>query len=642
VFLPLRLWAQVPDTITLKPVVVTATRLPMAADALAAAVTVIRGADLRAAGVRTVADALRQTPAAAVVESGSFGSLTSLFLRGGESDYVKVLVDGVPQNLPGGSFDWSGLTTDNVERIEIVRGPASVLYGSDAVTGVIQVFTRTGRGAAHADADVEEGSYGLRAVRSELSGGGSAVTYSASASRFETDGIYPFNNQYGRTVLTARVRVAPDPRTDAALTVRHGDRVFHFPTTSAGQPVDSNQFSFEHGPTVSFEGGRVLGTGLEVRLGAGVHEVTTGSDNQPDSPGDTLGFYGRGRDRVRRLGANVRLNWQARPQAVVTVGIEGERERQRGRSESQSRFGAFTDSTRVTRGNGAIFAQVAAGAAGPWSIQAGARLDRNEKFGSFGTVRLGLARRLDARMRARAAVGTAFKEPTFIENYGGFGTVGNPNLAPERSRSWEVGVEREVVASHLNVALTYFAQRFRDLIEFTSTPTPPDTANYFNITGASADGLEATLEAVLPGGALAVSASYTYLRTQVTNPGFDSTTDATFAPGRPLLRRPAHTATLSLVRPFGSRGSVRLATHYVGRREDRDFSAFPFRRVVLAPYTRVDVAAYYDLSAARHARPGLALQVRIENVFDAPYEEIRNFAARRRVVLFGGGVHWGS
>src|SRR2546430_5785945 len=122
--------------VTLRPVVVTATRIRTPADAVTAAVTVISGADLRAQGIRTVLDALRDVPAAAVVQTGSFGGVTSLFLRGGQSKYVKVLVDGVPVNEPGGAFDFAHLTTDNVERIEVLRGPASVLYGSDGVTRV--------------------------------------------------------------------------------------------------------------------------------------------------------------------------------------------------------------------------------------------------------------------------------------------------------------------------------------------------------------------------------------------------------------------------------------------------------------------------------------------------------------------------
>src|SRR5947199_7620006 len=145
------------DTVTLAPVVVTATRLPARADALPTSVTVISGAQLRAEGIRTVAEALRIVPGAAVVTTGPWGGQASLFLRGGESDYVKVLIDGVPQNAPGGSYDFANLTTDNVERIEVVRGHTSVLYGSDAMTGVVQIFTSDGRGEARGTAGCNDG-----------------------------------------------------------------------------------------------------------------------------------------------------------------------------------------------------------------------------------------------------------------------------------------------------------------------------------------------------------------------------------------------------------------------------------------------------------------------------------------------------
>ncbi len=136
-FLVLALAVQQPqDTVVLKPVVVTATRVPVAADLVASAVTVLRGVDLVAQGVRTVADALETVPGVHIAETGSFGGQTSLFMRGGESDYVKVLLDGVPLNQAGGGIDLAHLTTDNVDRIEVVRGPVSVLYGSDAMTGV--------------------------------------------------------------------------------------------------------------------------------------------------------------------------------------------------------------------------------------------------------------------------------------------------------------------------------------------------------------------------------------------------------------------------------------------------------------------------------------------------------------------------
>ena len=155
--------AQAPsDTVTLAPITVTATRLPVEQKNAPAAITVITGEELRARGITRLTDALRDIPSASVVQSGSFGSQTSVFLRGGESDYTKVLVDGVPLNDAGGAIDLAHLSVNDVERIEVVRGPASVLWGSDAVTGVIQIFTNRANTRSRLDLSARGGSYATR------------------------------------------------------------------------------------------------------------------------------------------------------------------------------------------------------------------------------------------------------------------------------------------------------------------------------------------------------------------------------------------------------------------------------------------------------------------------------------------------
>jgi len=148
------------DTARMAPVEVTATRSPLRADRTPSSVTVVTGEQVRAQGITTVSDALRSVPGLSIVQTGSYGGASSLFIRGGESKYAKILLDGVPLNEAGGAFDLSTLSTDNLERIEIVRGPASVLYGSDAMAGVIQLFTRRGTGAPHGDVTARGGGYG--------------------------------------------------------------------------------------------------------------------------------------------------------------------------------------------------------------------------------------------------------------------------------------------------------------------------------------------------------------------------------------------------------------------------------------------------------------------------------------------------
>ena len=609
------------DTVVLKPVVVTATRVPVAADLLVSAVTVLRGTDLVAQGIRTVAQALETVPGAHVVETGSFGGQTSLFMRGGESDYTKVLLDGVPLNQAGGAIDLAHLTTDNIDRIEIVRGPVSVLYGTDAVTGVIQVFTRTGQGPARVGADLRGGTYGSTESAIDVAGATRMVGYSARVSRFSSDGLYRYNNQYRNSVITAGLRVAPDARTDASLTYRYGDDVYHFPTDGTGAPVDSNQRSAERGPLLSLSAGRVLGRHLEARVTAGVKEARLFYTDDPDSPGQDAYWS---RDYLRRSSAGMQVNWRSRNGISVISGLEYEDERQHGRSQfTSAAFGPFPDSIDVQRNNTGYFTQAVV-PAGRAAVTLGSRLDDNSKFGTHATYRGGVVYRLD-QARLRVSVGTGFKEPTFFENFARGFVVGNPHLKPERSLSWEVGVERGAAR------VTYFNQRFRDLIEYSSTPVGPDSANYFNVGGAIADGVEASLDEKLTA-RVVVSVKYTYLHTRVQQSGSGSDPDGLFVPGKPLIRRPVHTLAPQLVATLGTQARLTLGARWVGKRDDLDFSRpVGQRRVSRGSYTRVNLAAEYTLHR-------VVLSGSAENLFNDQAQEIPGFRPRGRTLLLGVGV----
>jgi vitamin B12 transporter len=624
VLLVLALTTQQPqDTVVLQPVVVTATRVPVRADLVASAVTVLRGVDLVAQGIRTVADALETVPGAHIVETGSFGGQTSLFMRGGESDYVKVLLDGVPLNQAGGGIDLAHLTTDNVDRIEIVRGPASVLYGSDGMTGVIQIFTRSGPVAApHFGAELRGGTYGTTEAALDVAGGTTRLSYSARASQFSSDGLYSYNNQYRNSVVSARIAAQPDTRTAAGITYRYGDDVYHFPTDGRGAPVDSNQRSAERGPLLTLSVGRVLGQHLEARVTASVKESRLFFNDEPDSPGEDGTFWSK--DWVRRATSSALLTWRAHDAVSVTGGIEYEDERQRGTSEFSASFGTFPDSIRVQRNNTGYFTQAVIGA-GHAAVTVGGRLDDNSQFGSHATYRTGVVYRISAGTRLRASLGTGFKEPTFFENFASGFVRGNPDLKPERSQSWEAGLERG------GLAVTYFNQRFRELIEYNPAP-PPGTPNYFNVGGAIADGVEASFDGRITA-RVAFSAKYTFLHTRVQQSG-SSDPDGLFVPGKSLIRRPAHALAPALAATLGPRGGARvtLAARWVGRRDDLDFSRpVGQRRVTRDPYTRVNVAGEYALTR-------VVLSASLENVFNDQAQEIPGFRPRGRTVFVGGRV----
>ncbi len=611
---PLALPAQQPtDTVALKPVVVTATRLPTPLDAVPVAVTVIGGAALREQGIRTVAEALRTVPAATVVTTDAYGSLTSLFLRGGQSDYVKVLIDGVPQNAPGGAYDFANLTTDNVDRIEVVRGPVSVLYGSDAMTGVVQIFTRDGRGAMQGSVGVSGGSYGSRTVEATLAGGGEGAGYAFSASHFASDGVYAVDNQYRNEVVSGRVRFHPGEGSDAAVSFRYGDALYHFPTDYTGATVSNNQHQWDRGPSVGLDFGHTFSPRVEGRLTADWHRDNYQYAIAPNGPSDTTTFPFASSDWVTRTGADARANLRFGTSDVLTVGAAFEREVMNGTTLAGSR----------PRSNGAPYVQLVAGLERPLSLTLGARLDDNERFGRYATYRAGVSLRFPGRTRALAAVGTGFKEPSLYDTFATGYVRGNPDLRPEHSFSWEAGLEYTTRWSAMSVRATYFDQRFRDLIDYNGATAP----NFANVPGADARGVELMSDAAL-GAALHVTAGYTFLHTRVTQGGAATGATALLVPGQPLIRRPEHAGFVGVTYQPAHRVSAAVTTRYTGARADVDYAIS--RRVPLPAYWRVA------------ARPGLTLSGRVENLFDRAYEEVKNFPARRRTLLFGGQVRFGT
>lgn len=639
------------DTVQLPEVVVTPTGLPTPRGAVAAAVTVLNGSELARRGIATVGDALREVVGASVAQGGSFGALTSLFLRGGQSDYTKVLVDGVSLNDPGGAIDLAQIATENVDRIEIVRGPASVLYGSDAVSGVVQIFTRRGRGPARVDVAVEDGAYdgltpgGLPAARGSrrsavrweagVSGGGDATGYSLSVARSSTAGLYGtpvYDNAYARTVASGLLRATPDARTDASLTIRYSDHTFHYPTDGAGQLVDANAFAHATTTTVGLSVARFVLPRVETRLMLAEHLSDGGTDDQADGPADTVGYYASNTlATVERRRAEGRLNLYG-AHGAVTVGGLVERESQQGVDQYFSSYGNSSDQVDVKRLGSAAYVELQGDPVPSVSVNGGVRLDRSDAFGTFVTYRGGAVYHLPAGLSLRGMLGTGFKEPTFYQNFATGYVRGNPALKPEHSVSWEVGLDQTLGRGRARLGATLFDQRFRDLIDYTGAPPGPSDPNYFNIAGAAASGLELSGQATpVPG--LDLRAGYTLLHTRVTTAGFDQGPGALLVQDSALLRRPAHAGFAQLhYEPFG-RADLTVGVRYVGRRADLDYATYPPQRVTLPAYATVGASAAVTVIQVADRRTTLSL--RVDNLFDAAYEEILHFPARGRTVWLG-------
>lgn len=621
--------AQQADTTRLPSIVVTADRVSRPIATTTSSVTVLDGASLRAAGITHLVDALRAVAGISVARSGSSGAQSSLFVRGGESDYVRVLIDGVPMNDPGGAIDLGPITTDNLERIEIVRGPASVLYGSDAVTGVIQLFTRRNSEPLDARLSLRGGTFNTREIDASVGGRGSAGALSLGFAHHASDGMLAFNNAYRNDVASLRATASLAGVT-SVLAVRHGDGAFHYPTDGAGAVVDHNARRGERRSSASLELSRSLTTRLDAIVALSALDVHGRTSDPSDGASDTLGFYAyRSLGVVRRRGVDARLLFSPGASQTVSLGLEYGAEGQRSADSSNydmslNRFAA----SRITR---AAYAQWV-GDAGPLSYSVGGRYDDNDVYGVFRTARVGLSTRLWRGARLHGAIGSAFKAPTFLESFSTAFSVGNAALAPERSRSWEGGVVQQMDDGRVELGATWFDQRFRDLVQYTYvSPTAP---NYFNIAAASARGVELSARAEAAHG-VTLWGIATALRTRVTDAGFQGGDGDTFVQGARLLRRPPLTVAAGTRVSRFARTSFDLTVTRVGVRDDRDFSGYPATPVELAAYTRVDLGGEYTLGSGDDLWHATAITLRVENALGARYQEIANFAAPGRVILMG-------
>jgi vitamin B12 transporter len=625
--------AQAKDTAQLGTVVVSATKVPRPAATLSQAVTVLLGDDLRARGVTRVTDALREVPGASIVQTGSFGGITSLFLRGGESRYTKVLIDGVPVNAPGGSFDFSHLTTDNIDRIEIVRGPASVLYGADAVTGIVQIFTRRGSDHGRASLGARGGTYHSLDIDGDAAGSSPMGGFSVGAAHHSTDGIIPFNNEYRNGTLSSAVTLAQGAAGDARVAARYTTAEFHYPTDFTGQPVDSNSYRVQHRLTVGLDADRNLTPNVQARLLAGNNDVWDLSEDIAVPFGGTTPRHSASRSRGYRRNVEGRVAFFLPSDATVTVGGTYEKEHENSSNGSGAVGGptSQTDSFDASRHNVAYYSELLGDLTDRFSYTVAGRVDDNSDYRRFATYRLGVNAAVIPALRIRASLSTAFNAPAFNQLRPTLFTVGSPDLHPERSRSAEIGVMSNFHPDIVRLSASYFNQRFADLIQFVNGGPPNFLGGFANLTAASSNGYEAELQ-LTPVTNWRGTASYTIVNPRVTE--VDPAYQGTDRVGDELIRRPTHSGSLvvSYARPWGM--SLGTAVSYVGKRPDTDFSQFPSPRVTLPAYTRVDLSAEYPLTGLE--RGGLTLNARVDDVFDKRYEDVFHFASPRRTILVGG------
>ena len=601
---------------SLDQIIVTGSRAPLAISASGSTVTIIERDAIERRQVRYVTDLLRQVPGFAVSQAGVPGSQTQVRVRGAEANHVLVLIDGARANDPatGDEFRWEFLTTSNIERIEIVRGPQSSIWGSDALAGVINIITRSGAGAASVDAYIETGTHDT--LNNGLSGnfGGDSWDIGLNIERVATDGgnISRTGSENDPSRVTTAALNSAWQATDtlafrfAARSVdarSQYDNVDYFVT---GLPADSDVEldTTQRYAQLAMTAG---GDAARVRHRLAAHYLDSENRNRSNGIEDIAALSDRltiGYQADVRIGEN-----------MLALALEHEKTD----FEQRGPIG-FGDPNQIQSMSVDSFIADYQGKLGETiSWLASARYDDNSDFDDALTGRLALAWQATEQTIVRMSGGTGRKNPTFIELYGYFPGqfASNPALRPEKSMAVDIGIEQQLGA-RMNLQLTAFRQDLEDEINgFVFDPvTFLSTAD--NMLGESRrDGVEIALRWGA-GERLSGGASYTYV---------DSKADDIRE-----VRRPRHSGSIDLDAAFlDDRGHVVLAAAYGGTRLDTFFPPWPNPPEIIT----LDAHWMVDLTVRYQASPAISLFARAANLLDTEYEQVYGYRMPGRTVYVG-------
>lgn len=572
-------------------IIVTADRLAGPAGEATDSVTVITAEQLDQSQAVTIAEALRDIAGISVIQSGSAGHVTSAFVRGASPAQLLVLVDGIEINDPFfGGVDMSSLLVSGVDRIEVVRGAQSPLYGSQAMAGVINVVTTPAVSSLSAGIDgtvrVEAGGMSTNRGIVQLGAATDATQWKLGAARIDTAGQFP-NDEFRNVQLNGRLGWDLSSRSTLALHAHSGD-------SHIGIPFNGDQ------PRNRRESDSTLtlgGIDYSLRASPFVNlEIRTGVTSRSDAFQDPDDAYSQASGHDSTL-------WRATAQNTVEVGAQtvtfGLEHKSEDVSASSNLAPVLDETIRTT----AAYAQ-GKFERGSLLLTAGARWDDHSTFGGHASPRLSAAYKLGEAWRVRAGAGRAFRAPSAGEL--AYPYYGNPALEPETSRSLEAGID--FGSARATLALTAFESKYRELISF-----DPVTFVAANIARATVRGAEVTAGVRLTG-AWRIDGAYTHLLTR------DEET------GLPLYRRPRNTASVTLGYRSGAWG-VSTNVNAIGRRFERDFTSWSDR--YNDGYVKFDVASSYRF------RPTIQVTARVENLFDREYAEALAFPAPGRT-LYGG------
>ncbi len=594
----------------LEPVVVTATVAPTPLGRTTAPVTVISREQIEIQQATSVTELLRQVPGVHIDQAGGRGGISSVYVRGSDPNFTVVLLDGVkvndPTNSRGGSFDFSTLSTDNIERIEIVRGPLSAVYGSDALGGVINIITRHGEGAPSGSVEISAGRFDAYRTLLQASGTLGAMDYAVSGSYLDNGRAVEGNRFLGET-LQANLGIHPTEAIELRWILRYAD------SRSKAFPDDSGGPEFAVLRTVEKRDAEDLTTGITLKhtplpwwdytLQLSLYNHQDHIDSPGVAPGvrDPVGIPPSViDDTFRRTDISVRNLFSVGRGVQLAVGAQGQFEE--GTSNGNLLLGKFAVPTNFALSRTILgpFFEAQLSLFPDLLVQGGVRVDVPQKFGTETSPRVGVAYTLDATHTTfRVNYGEGFKLPSFFSL--SHPIVGNPNLLPETSHSVDVGVSQALWGQRFTMGVTYFYSTFTNLIDFDPGP-PPRLVNRSHTT---AQGVEMSF-LLQPWPNFSTTAHLTYLQTDIKG------TTAN------LLNRPKWRGGFAVQWSPRPDFDLHLHTIVVGTVPD---SSIPTGARTLDAYARVDLAVNWTLS--KHWKVFLA----VDNLFDTAYEEFIGFPA---------------
>ncbi|MBM3486953.1 MAG: TonB-dependent receptor [Alphaproteobacteria bacterium] len=601
-----------PDT------VVTATRIATPPNRIASTIAVITADDIARKQYRTIDEALRSEPSLAVARSGGPGKLTSIFSRGANSNHTLVLLDGIELNDPStanGAADLGGIALDDVERIEVLYGSQGTLYGSDAIGAVINIITKEGKGKPVAALTLEGGSFGTFNQAASVRGSAERLSYAFNVQHLRTTGLSATTPEFappGRSndddafdniTLGTKLGYRASDDLSFNLVARHSRTRNDLDLNVF--PVQSDDDSRSRSDQTAVRAEARLAAfdkRTEHRLGVS-YTRTDRRDRDDRDPVNAFDFL-----RDRNLGTRTKIDLQndlrVVPGHVFTLGLETESETIDSNLVSDSLFGPFSSSADASNRTNAIFLQDQFTIGGGLFGTVGVRVDDHERFGTEPTWRVAVGYRVDDwGTTLRGSYSTGFKAPSLFQLFGasisGFGTfLGNPNLEPERSAGYEIGVTQRLLDGRLRFGLTWFDQEVENLIVAEATTNR-------NVGRADLDGIEASVAASLTD-RIDARLGYSFVRARDRDSGND------------LLRRPRHRGSADLAWRASDTLTISSELIYVGNR--RDIDAATFATIRLPSY------ALLGVTGAWRVHEQVTLFGRVANLLDVQYEDPDGFA----------------